>query len=152
MAVTRYTFPMETLTLTTPDLLAVSPTGAAMPSLAGQLDVLRQQHQSVLEENAALRASKAALETRVAELEGEVRELRARLGELQASASPFAPDPNLPRQAHWVKPQLVCEVAFTERTREGLLRQPVFLRLRTDKAAREAVLEKPADFTGRKKP
>src|SRR4051794_40794083 len=46
-----------------PDLLAVSPTGAAMPSLAEQLvkqlDVLRQQHHSVVvEENTALQAGK----------------------------------------------------------------------------------------------
>jgi bifunctional non-homologous end joining protein LigD len=34
---------------------------------------------------------------------------------------------------HWVEPALVCEVAFTEYTREGHLRQPVFLHLRDDK-------------------
>ncbi len=33
----------------------------------------------------------------------------------------------------WVQPALVCEVAFTEYTREGHLRQPVFLRVRDDK-------------------
>ncbi|TDJ25589.1 MAG: DNA ligase D [Gammaproteobacteria bacterium] len=33
----------------------------------------------------------------------------------------------------WVQPVLVCEVAFTEYTREGHLRQPVFLRMRDDK-------------------
>ncbi len=35
--------------------------------------------------------------------------------------------------ATWVKPALVCEVAFREWTNEGLMRQPVFLGLRMDK-------------------
>jgi bifunctional non-homologous end joining protein LigD len=34
----------------------------------------------------------------------------------------------------WVEPELVVEVRYKERTEEGLLRQPVFLRLREDKA------------------
>ncbi len=33
----------------------------------------------------------------------------------------------------WLEPQLACEVRFAEVTRDGLLRQPVFLRLRPDK-------------------
>jgi bifunctional non-homologous end joining protein LigD len=37
----------------------------------------------------------------------------------------------------WVEPRLVCEVRYLERTREGLLRQPVFLRFRDDKAPGE---------------
>ena len=39
----------------------------------------------------------------------------------------------------WVEPQLVCEVEYTERTEEGLLRQPVFLRFREDKKPEECV-------------
>ena len=41
----------------------------------------------------------------------------------------------------WVKPELVCEVIFHGWTDEGLMRQPVFSRLREDKAAREVVRE-----------
>ena len=37
----------------------------------------------------------------------------------------------------WVDPSLVCEVGFKEYTRDGQLRQPVFRRLRDDKAATE---------------
>lgn len=40
---------------------------------------------------------------------------------------------------HWVAPRLVCEVAYREYTTRGHLRQPVFLRLRPDKAPRECV-------------
>ncbi|MEO7474492.1 MAG: non-homologous end-joining DNA ligase, partial [Gemmatimonadales bacterium] len=43
----------------------------------------------------------------------------------------------------WVDPMLVCEVEFTERTDEGLLRQPVFLRFRDDKRSEECVREAP---------
>ena len=39
----------------------------------------------------------------------------------------------------WVEPRLVAEVRFKERTNEGLLRQPVFLRLRDDKRPEECV-------------
>lgn len=34
---------------------------------------------------------------------------------------------------HWVKPVMVCEVAYREYTAAGHLRQPVFVRMRTDK-------------------
>src|SRR5579862_8691923 len=35
-------------------------------------------------------------------------------------------------KAHWVEPKLVAEVRYAQRTREGYLRFPVFLRLRPD--------------------
>jgi bifunctional non-homologous end joining protein LigD len=37
----------------------------------------------------------------------------------------------------WLKPQLVAQIKFAEWTDDGLLRQPVFLGMRTDKPARE---------------
>jgi bifunctional non-homologous end joining protein LigD len=37
----------------------------------------------------------------------------------------------------WVEPALVCEVRYKERTEEGLLRQPVFLRFRSDRTPAE---------------
>jgi bifunctional non-homologous end joining protein LigD len=42
----------------------------------------------------------------------------------------------------WVKPIVVCEVKFTEWTRDDRLRHPVFLGLRDDKNATEVVREK----------
>ena len=36
------------------------------------------------------------------------------------------------RRSHWVKPELVCQVKFSEWTQDGKLRQPVFLGLRED--------------------
>lgn len=43
------------------------------------------------------------------------------------------------RATTWVNPQVVCEVRFKEWTAQGLLRQPVFLRFRSDKAPGECV-------------
>jgi bifunctional non-homologous end joining protein LigD len=51
--------------------------------------------------------------------------------------SPFADAFKTMEKAHWVKPDLVVEIRFTEWTGEGLLRQPVYLGTRTDKSARE---------------
>jgi bifunctional non-homologous end joining protein LigD len=42
----------------------------------------------------------------------------------------------------WVKPSMVCEVKFTEWTRDDRLRQPVFLGIRTDKKASEVIRER----------
>jgi bifunctional non-homologous end joining protein LigD len=42
----------------------------------------------------------------------------------------------------WVKSSMVCEVKFTEWTRDDRLRHPVFLGLRDDKKAAELVREK----------
>jgi bifunctional non-homologous end joining protein LigD len=43
----------------------------------------------------------------------------------------------------WVEPEVVCEVALSGWTEDAVMRQPVFLRLREDKAGREVVREKP---------
>ncbi len=45
----------------------------------------------------------------------------------------------------WVEPELVCEVRYLEWTEEGLLRQPVFLRLREDKRPEECAPPRPVD-------
>jgi bifunctional non-homologous end joining protein LigD len=46
------------------------------------------------------------------------------------------------KRCKWVKPELVCQVRFTEWTRDGKLRHPVFIGLREDKRASEVVREK----------
>jgi bifunctional non-homologous end joining protein LigD len=46
------------------------------------------------------------------------------------------------KRCHWLNPVLVCQVRFAEWTRDGKLRQPVFLGLREDKEAREVTREK----------
>jgi bifunctional non-homologous end joining protein LigD len=59
------------------------------------------------------------------------------------AACPFEPPP--PRyyaiHASWVPPELVVQVAFTEWTRDGLLRHPVFIGVRDDRPPREVTRE-----------
>ncbi len=73
-----------------------------------------------------------------------LRSLGTRLRKLEHRLSPFAPGGPRPpaRGAHWVKPELVAEVAFTEWTRDGLLRHPAFEGLREDKPAAQVVRER----------
>jgi DNA ligase D-like protein (predicted ligase) len=49
----------------------------------------------------------------------------------------------LPRsRVHWVKPQLVGQIAFSEWTRDGMLRHPRFQGLRFDKSAHDVIRER----------
>ena len=65
--------------------------------------------------------------------EAELRDLRSRVADLAADESPFLPGrPQPPKAARWVRPVLVAEVAYSERSATGQLRQPVWLGLRDD--------------------
>ena len=77
-------------------------------------------------------------------------DLRATLDRIEVNASPFIPPPPgaLGRNAHWVKPELVCEVVFTEWTTDGKIRHPSFQGLRKDKDPRQIVREQVADPKG----
>src|SRR5258706_1708484 len=69
------------------------------------------------------------------------RELRTRLGRLETKKPPFAERPKGLARVHWVRPELVAQVVFTEWTPDGRLRHPAFRGLREDKSAREWVRE-----------
>jgi bifunctional non-homologous end joining protein LigD len=64
-------------------------------------------------------------------------ELETRMEKLTADKSPF--DEKIPFEitTTWIRPELVAEVKYAERTRDGILRAPVFLRLREDRPATE---------------
>jgi bifunctional non-homologous end joining protein LigD len=69
-------------------------------------------------------------------------DLRARLDLLEIPSSPFTRAVGLPRvRAHWVRPEMVVQVAFLEWTVHGKLRHPRLLGVRFDKAAQEVVRE-----------
>lgn len=72
-----------------------------------------------------------------------LEDLATRLGRLERRTSPLATDVPRPqaRVARWVTPRLVGEVAFSEWTRDGRLRHPVWRGLRDDKAPDEVVRE-----------
>jgi bifunctional non-homologous end joining protein LigD len=68
--------------------------------------------------------------------------LRARLDEIEIAKSPFTKAVGLPRiRAHWVRLEIVVQVAFIEWTVHGKLRHGRFLGFREDKTAREVVRE-----------
>jgi len=73
-----------------------------------------------------------------------LRQLGAKLRRLSRSRSPFARGNPPARGAHWVQPALVGQFGFTEWTRDGRLRHPRFLGLRSDKPAHAVVRERPA--------
>lgn len=70
--------------------------------------------------------------------------------------SPFKTEVKTNMPVSWVKPLLVCEVKYTEWTRDGHLRHPIFLRLREDKRSKEVTtkemkIDKP-EKTSKSKP
>jgi bifunctional non-homologous end joining protein LigD len=73
-----------------------------------------------------------------------LEQLAQRLRRLERGSSPLDDGEVRDRGVHWVRPELVAEVGFTEWTRDGRLRHPRYLGLRTDKPAREVVRERPA--------
>ncbi|MEV6019940.1 ATP-dependent DNA ligase [Streptomyces sp. NPDC051997] len=64
---------------------------------------------------------------------------------LRAAGTDHCPFDTLPRAAEalWVLPRLVGEVAYSTRTRAGLLRQPSWLRLRPDLAPEDSAADLP---------
>src|SRR6185369_506920 len=71
--------------------------------------------------------------------------LRERLEKLERKTPPVKNPPRgaQARGVHWVKPELVAEIAFTEWTDDGALRHPTFQGLREDKPAADVVREEP---------
>ena len=70
-------------------------------------------------------------------------ELRERLEKIERKTPTVKAPAAAVRGAHWVRPQLVAEVAYAETTPDGVLRHSSFLGLREDKAASEVVAETP---------
>jgi bifunctional non-homologous end joining protein LigD len=68
-------------------------------------------------------------------------DLRARLDAIETEQSPFTKAVGLPRHAHWVRPEVVVQVAFIEWTVHGKLRHSRLLGVRFDKSAHEVVRE-----------
>jgi ATP-dependent DNA ligase len=66
------------------------------------------------------------------------------LNALEIPKPPFTKGTGLPRLgAHWVRPEIVVQVAFIEWTAHGKMRHPRLLAVRFDKAAHEVVREAP---------
>jgi bifunctional non-homologous end joining protein LigD len=78
--------------------------------------------------------------------ERTLAELSKLMKPLIVKSPPFSgPPPHPNEKPTWVKPMLVAEVKFAEWTRDGVMRQPVFLGLRDDVDPREVRRELPGD-------
>jgi bifunctional non-homologous end joining protein LigD len=69
-----------------------------------------------------------------------LKEAIDRLKSLFTDKSPVENPPKIPERIQWVRPELVCEVAFAEWTDDEQLRQTTFLGWRDDKSPEEVVL------------
>jgi len=69
--------------------------------------------------------------------EQTLKELKSRLDAIRTDNCPFSEVPPLNAPTTWVRPELVAEVKFSEWTRDGRLRIPIFIRLREDKSPGE---------------
>ena len=66
----------------------------------------------------------------------------------EIAKSPFSTPIKSNEPSHWVRPDLVAQVKFTEWTDDGKLRHPVYLGLRDDKSAKEVIKEGPGPRIG----
>lgn len=79
--------------------------------------------------------------------ESSLKNLLKQLTPLERKTSPFSDPPKL-KGVHWVTPKLIAQVKFSELTKTGIMRHPVFLGLRTDKSPEKVIAEKPEVETG----
>jgi bifunctional non-homologous end joining protein LigD len=73
--------------------------------------------------------------------ERTLKDLLATLEKQESPTSPFATMPRTNQPARWCMPELVCEVEYTEITRDGTLRHPTYRGLRPDVDPRECTGE-----------
>ncbi|XSG81679.1 MAG: DNA ligase D [Methyloligella sp. ZOD6] len=80
---------------------------------------------------------------------GDMKRLAAKFDSLKRKTSPFEAVPTADkRDAVWLTPKLVCEVAFTEWTKDGRLRHPSYQGLREDKAPEDVTRDPPEKEIG----
>lgn len=79
-----------------------------------------------------------------------LRDIKKTLSKLETAESPFDKKSPKGRDIHWVDPEKVCEISFSEWTKDGHLRTPVFQGMRGDKPAEEIHKEKPKEKVTKK--
>ncbi|RYY67104.1 MAG: DNA ligase D [Chitinophagaceae bacterium] len=70
-----------------------------------------------------------------------LEDLYHRMQPLATERCPFETCPKANMPVTWVKPRLVCEIKFTEWTREGIARHPIYMGLRSDKKPKDVHIE-----------
>jgi len=74
--------------------------------------------------------------------------IHARLFPLATEKCPLEPEKDLPKSGViWTRPELVCEVRFSNVTADGRLRAPVWMGLRPDIDPQECTRDEPAERT-----
>jgi DNA ligase D-like protein (predicted ligase) len=73
--------------------------------------------------------------------EATLHRLHERLSPIEQDTPPFSRGLVHEKSARWVRPELVAQIGFTEWTRDGKLRHPRYLGLRTDKDPGDVVRE-----------
>ncbi|PQJ08872.1 DNA ligase D [Flavipsychrobacter stenotrophus] len=85
----------------------------------------------------------------------ELKELSAKFKPLITDKCPFKELPLTNMPVTWMKPELICDVQFTEWTGDKVLRHPIFKGLREDKSAKnekdEKIVHVPAKKAGNAK-
>src|SRR5207248_8499462 len=69
--------------------------------------------------------------------ERELTRVMKLLKPLETNECPFKQRPKTNERPHWIRPELVAQIKFTEWTADGKLRHPVYLGLRDDKKPQE---------------
>ncbi|KMQ62713.1 ATP-dependent DNA ligase [Chryseobacterium sp. BLS98] len=69
-----------------------------------------------------------------------LQQLYGRLEELIIKTSPFKTIPKTNMPVTWTKPELVCEIKYSEITKDGIYRHPVFVAIREDKEPEEITI------------
>jgi bifunctional non-homologous end joining protein LigD len=78
-------------------------------------------------------------------------QLHEKLKELQMPKPPsksiFHSFQSINREPIWISPDLVAEIKFREWTKDGIMRIPIFVRLRKDKLSSDCIIEKEKDVS-----
>ncbi|HEY6468274.1 MAG TPA: non-homologous end-joining DNA ligase [Candidatus Dormibacteraeota bacterium] len=75
--------------------------------------------------------------------EKSLRAIKEKLASLIVDKCQLDTTPRTTEPATWVRPELICEVRFSEWTSEGMLRHPAFQKLRPDQALDDTAREQP---------
>ncbi len=73
----------------------------------------------------------------------ELTEMHEMLEKIVTEKSPIREKVPINSSITWVKPKYVCQIKFSEWTRDGRMRHPIYAGLRKDKKAQEVTIEKP---------
>ncbi|QDP84040.1 DNA ligase D [Chryseobacterium sp. SNU WT5] len=83
--------------------------------------------------------------------DASLNELHEKFKHFITKDCPFETIPKTNTSPTWMKPELVCEIKFTEKTNDGIFRHPVFMGLRIDKEKEDLENESaiPSQLTGK---